>query len=252
MKTFILVLLFVFIRFNFANADEKAETPTSFTAVISQDPAFGFYPAIYGSIGLSKNTSFTFYGVFWTSPVTGDLRTNNIGMNLLTEFGAGVNFSLLDGSLNINPSFGIANGRYQSGADRPVLADNIVPSVALSYSSGDFVITGGSILWLASRKEGDVQYDLMDYYLNPSYNFSSYVNGGLYYDHLLFSTKTNDKTETVTSYMWIGPSLKLSTKSGASLSFIFGVDLVDYLNDEIIDKDKNIKDFYKLSASLPF
>jgi hypothetical protein len=157
----------------------------------------------------------------------------------------------LDGALNINPSIGIGNGNFQSGGGRPVVADDIVPTVNLTYTTGDLTIAAGSINWFSFRKESKVTpyYDLFDYYINPMYALSKYISVGLNYDHFRIKTDIEGKTETTTSYLWAGPAMRITVNSGASVFFTAGVDLVDYANDI---PGKILRDYYKLSLTVPF
>lgn len=240
-----------------AEEAKEPETPTSFVFSVAQDPAFGFYPSIWGSIGINDKTALTFYGVYWTSPTTGNnLSAQTIGLDLLTEFGVGVNFTMMDGALNINPSIGLANGRYQSGANRPVVGDNIVPNVTVSYASGNLSLTAGAIAWLAFRNEGPAKINMFDYNISPMYQLTKHFSAGLYADLLMFEYKNTDPTlddarGSYPYYMWLGPSMKFTIKN-VTTTFSFGADLVDYLNSHVATDDKKVKDFYKLSTSIAF
>ncbi len=257
MRYFLLCCLVAFSTLGLFAAEDagKAETPSSLTLSLSQDPAFGFYPSLSGSIGLNKTMALTFYGVFWTQDLMGG---NNGGLNLMTEFGAGLSFTMADGALVVNPNLGLANGNFQSGGGRPVIGDNIVPSLYVTYSRPSCTAAFATTYWKGLRREAKVTpyYDLLDYNLNLSYNLSNFISVGLFYDHLLTWETTvqngDDNTKGYTSYLWLGPSMKFTVKSGASMWFSFGADLVDYMKDEIKSDDKKLKDYYKLSASFPF
>ncbi len=243
-------IFFVAILFGIGLKAETPELPSSFTVTLAQDPAFGFYPAVYGSIGLSETTSLTCYGVFWTSPGTGNHSSvDKIGYDLLTEFGIGLNFSMMDGALNVNPSVGLANGIYQSGSERPVVGDNIVPQCAVTYATESIYLPMYIIYWKALRKEGLVTLDLIDWCVMPGLNVNKNLTVGLCLDHLLTTVNANDESLTTTSYLWLGPYLKLNIKN-ASVSFSAGLDLVDYTTISA-GKDQ-IKDFYKLTTSISF
>ena len=255
------VLIYTFIAalaiFSFGNLQAEDELPSTYTVSLSQDPAFGFYPSVNAAIPLSNTTALTFYGIFWTSAATASHSTSaDIGLNLMTEFGVGMNFTMMDGALNINPSIGFGNGLYQSGSARPVVADNIVPNVYASYVSGNFSLSFGGVAWMAMRKEGPVQIDMYDYNISPMVAVHKNIAVGLYLDHYLYTTKQTvkgkDESETATGYFWLGPCIKLNVAKSATVSFMAGLDLVDQFNDNLADDDKIIKDFYKLTTSISF
>jgi hypothetical protein len=174
----------------------------------------------------------------------------------LIEIGAGMHFTMLDGALVINPQLGISCGNYQSGGGRAVLGDNVVPALGVYYTKGNFTANANFTVWKHAREESDNQsyIDLMEYSTNPTLTISKVVSLGLYYDHM-FNRKIASKdgdgvrqgdSRTRTSYLWIGPSLKLTVKSGSTLWFSAGVDLSNSVNN--LD-DKKIKDFYKMILS---
>lgn len=252
-KRILLVASLLLISLSSALAEDDGAT---FSLTLAQDPAFGFYPTVAGSIPISDNSQFTFYGVYWTQDALGG---NLGGLNLLTEFGAGINFTLADGALNINPALGFAHGNYQSGGGRPVIADNIVPSIFVAYAAGNFSASLGAIYWKSFRNEAKVTplIDLIDYNFNVGIALSKYFTVGLFYDHLLYGTDNSNQTEDsetelVTSYFWVGPMCKINFKSNASVMFTFGPDLVDQFNDDIESDMKKIKDYYKLSTTISF
>lgn len=245
-------LFFLFFSLNM----QAEESNTTFSVTLGQDPAFGFYPSVAGSIGISDNSQFTFYGVFWTQDALAGYAG---GLNLLTEWGAGVNFTLLDGALNINPSLGLAHGNFQSGGGRPVIADNIVPSLYIIYTKDNFFLNISGIYWKSFRNEAKVTplIDLLDYSFQTGFSLGKYFSLGLYYDHLFYTEDNSNqissgKRETVTSYLWIGPIVGIQFKENASVMFSFGADLVEQFNDNIPSNAKKINDYYKLTTSFGF
>lgn len=214
-----------------------------------QDPAFGFYPVVNGGIGLNENVAFTFYGLFWTQDLLGG---NQGGLNLLTEFGVGVSWTLFDGILSLNPSIGLANGNYQSGGGRPIVGDNIVPQFYAVLSAGDFTFTPGFIYWRGLRREARITnfYDQFDYYATAEISLSKTFKAGIYFDHLIFKEMDGkDLENTYTYYFWLGPMAKISINN-STLWFALGVDLVDQFNDELTNDQKIIKDFYKMGFTI--
>jgi hypothetical protein len=258
MKKFYYLLLLCMFSLS-ANAKDEAPA-TSFGVSLGQDPIFGFYPSFNGSIAITDNMQFTAYGIFWTADALGG---NLGGLNLLTEFGGGLNFTLMDGALNINPQLGFAHGNYQSGGGAPVIADNIVPSLGIYFNKGDFSASLNGIIWKGLRKAGSntPYYDLMEYTFQPSYALSRFFSIGLYYDHLLCKAdyaKYNKmhvdqhKSETTTAYLWVGPSVKVSFGKGINVMFTAGADLTEYMNDQPAGYEEKVKEYYKMVLNIPF
>jgi hypothetical protein len=226
--------------------------PTTFTLTLSQDPVFGFYPNVSGSIPITGTYSFTFYGTFWTQELLGG---NLGGLNLYTEFGIGLGINLFDGALSIAPSIGISNGNLHSGGGRPVVGDGIVPSLAVNYTAGPFYFTGTSTNWLKLRNESNVtkHIDLYDYSLTAGCTISKRFAAGVYYEHLLQRMDNNcGSCNTTTGFQWVGPFVRITVTKGISVWFAGGIDLVEYRDDNIKSGDKKMHDFYKLSTSIPF
>ncbi len=256
MKKFYTICLVLAFFATFANliANDNSERQSSFSVSLSQDPQLGFYPAITGSIPIGEKTDLTFYGIFWTQDI---LAGNQGGLNLLTEFGFGVNFSLLDGALNINPSLGFCHGNYASGGGKAVIGDNIVPSLFIGYSENDFNLNFATYYYNYLRKESKKNplIHLFEYVFKTNYNFSKYLNAGIFYDHYLYANNysfidpNKDKIKFNTVYCAVGPEIKLSFKENASVAFAIGPDFADYFNKA---DNKKIKDYYKLSTFISF
>ncbi len=232
------------IAIHAADSTSTASVPTTLTLSINQDPAFGFYPIVSGSRSIGANTAFTFYGTFWTIDALGADK----GLDLYTEFGAGVNFTLAEGALNLNPQLGIVGGRFQSGGNRVVIGDGIVPSLYASYALGAFSVIAGGIYWAPLRREGLVQRGFVDYYIAPTVTFSDFVSAGVLYDHCRNATTESGRTTYDTLYHWLGPFVRFTVKNAASLQFAFGADFTDYSNAVA---RPIVRDFYKLSATIP-
>lgn len=249
----------------FAQKEIQKEYPQGFAITLQQDPAFGFYPGAFGSIGLSDNLSFTFYGIFFTQEALGIGFGGQpaAGGKLFTEFGVGLNYSMLDGCLNINPSIGIDGGNYASGGGRVVIGDCIVPEITFSYAKNDFKCSATLICWKGFRKEGNVTpyLDLLEYVIIPTYNVSNHFAVGLYYDHFFtrFDNSNNPTSYslkgTYSTYHWLGPLVKITLKSGTSLAFTAGVDFVEKDHNALEffgeKSNNNFRDYYKLSLLFP-
>lgn len=246
---YIYTILVVFFLITNVKAEETSTT--SFSLSIAQDPVFGFYPSFYGSFGLSDNMQFTLYGVLYTQDALG----YSDGTNLLTEIGCGLNFSMLEGALNINPQLGIGNGNYQSGGGRPVVADNIVPSIGVYYTKESFSAALNFIYWKGFRKEAKEQpyIDMMQILFQPSINISKNVAIGIYFDNLMLKAETDDdKGKLETYYFWLGPSFKFNFNKGVNVVFTGGIDLVDYFKTMPDGREEVLKDYYKMVLNLPF
>lgn len=245
------ILLFIFLNiffityFTYSNENEQS---SSFALCLSQDPAFGFYPSISGSLGLSQSLVFTFYGIFWTQDILGGKQG---GTNLFTEFGVGLGLYIFNKSLYINPSIGICGGNFQSGGGRAVIADAICPNLNISYSKNKFSLSFAFMLWKHIREVANITpyIDQYEFVLLPSYSFSNNFNLGIYYDYYFYYSYSDDLVKKVNGFMWLGPLVKFSLNNGLSLSFAFGLDFVDYLENI---NGKQLKEFYKMVATLPF
>lgn len=249
MKSIILVLALLTTSFYSFSQENNSDDPATYmTLSIAQDPAFGFYPFISGGIGINKDLTFTYYGIFWTQDA---LAGKEGGLGLYTEFGVGLNFSFADGKMYLNPSLGLANGKYQSGGARPIIGDAIVPAIFAGYKSGDIELNFAGITWLGFRKEMlvDKYRDQFEYSLNGWYAAHKYFDFGLYLDHFLYSEDDKNTVISNTGYFWVGPSFRFKTKSGAAFWFTFGPDFVEHLNS--IENAK-INDYYKIVFSYTF
>jgi hypothetical protein len=136
-----------------ARAAEEPTRDNSYSVLLNQDSFFGFYPSFNGLLEINDGLDFSFYGILWTKPAFG-LGQGNSGDDLWTEFGAGVNFRLMEGKLLVKPQLGITNGSLLSGGDinpDPAtpdpddtkvtgsnFADGIVPSLTVNYASEKF------------------------------------------------------------------------------------------------------------------
>lgn len=229
---------------------EKETNENSTTIILSlvQDPSFGFYPSVNGSIPLNNKTDLTFYGIFWTQDA---LAGKQGGIGLLTEFGLGVNFKLANGSFFVNPNIGLGNGKFQSGGSRHIIGDNLVFSLFTGYYFDNLEFALNGIYWKGFRKEEMISpyIDQIEYNFSSWYKTNNWFLIGLYIDHFLIIEDDKQTKDTYTGYFWIGPAFKFTAKSGASMWFTFGPDLVQYINSK---NNPTVQDYYKLVASFPF
>ena len=210
-------------------AEASAEpAPRRFAASIglNQDAFFGFYPTAAGSYQLTRRLSFAFYGILWTTP---SFSYNAGGGGLWTEFGAGVELSLLDEALAIRPQLGVLNGTLLSGSDKPLAAEGVVPNLTVHfanrYAEGEFY--GG--YYLAVR--GARQNDFIHYWANAGLRplgftrsaWPDLITVGAHWEHLrLQRTVGGDPTDI---YKWIGGFAQFALPAQFALRFTAGGDL---------------------------
>lgn len=244
-------------------ADADSSLPSSLTFSAGQDPYFGFYPSVSGSFGLTETSAFTFYGTFWTQSFMGrSLQLPADGFNLMTEFGIGLNFIMMDGKLSLTPQLGITSGNFQSGGGKVVFGDAIVPNLQATYTDGAVTVPLFICYWKGLRKERssaptppgpDPYIDQIMYNVNPMYALNQRISVGVHYEHYFIGKKSGESPIVVgTNYLWTGPAVKFTVKSGASLWFTAGIDWVEYTRPNASEEEKIMKDFYKMLVTLPF
>jgi hypothetical protein len=226
-----------------ANAQDAIPTGNpgnfSFQVGLNQDVFFGFYPTLAGSYSLNPSTDFTFYGILWTTPSFSHAAPSGFG--LWTEFGAGLNFNLLDNQLSVNPQIGFTHGSLLSSAlqGRPVVGDGIVPNLTANLNTasleGEFY--GG--YYAALRNIGEVQLDYLHYWLNAGVKIGPVLSVGAHYEQLRNTKVTGGEASNV--YQWIGPYAQIALPNGHSIRFSGGPDVV---------KSNETADFYKLTLKL--
>ncbi|MCB0642323.1 MAG: hypothetical protein KDC44_11820, partial [Phaeodactylibacter sp.] len=141
-----------------------AKNPGTFLVQIKQDNALGFYPGVFGSLGINPDLDFTFYAVFWTNPTFG---TASAGTNLWTETGIGLGLPALDGSLYFNPSLGFTHGNLQSGNAQGVIGEGVAPSLLILYLEDRFEAEGFFIYYKNLRSDNPNPVDYIIYWLYP-------------------------------------------------------------------------------------
>ncbi len=221
-----------------------AEPDTSFSALLSQDNFFGFYPSFNGLIGVNDSVDFSFYGIMWTTDAFGTAD----GSDLWTEFGAGVSISAMDGKLAIKPQLGFTNGILLSTADTNDsggvggnVFDGIVPSLTVNYAGERFEAEWYSGYYAAATNRGDPgTLDFLHLWVNGGYRFSPYVSAGLHYEWL--ENTVNEGGDGSTVYQWFGPYVQFSMPQGFFARFSAGADI----------EDDSAGDFYKLTIGMTF
>lgn len=219
---------------------EPEDSRYSFSVGLHQDVFFGFYPTLAGSYALDNNLDLSFYGIIWTHP---GFSAGSHGIGLWTEFGAGLNFNLMEDQLSINPQIGITNGSLLSSylTERPVMGDGIVPNLTAGLDTelfeGEFY--GG--YYLALRKIGPVTTDYLHYWINGGVKLGKVFSAGAHYEHLVQTRLTEGEGGDV--YQWIGPYVQFALPNSCALRFSGGPDVV---------ASEDARDFYKLSFSMNF
>lgn len=119
--------------------EKKDDSPAySATFTINSDSFFGLTPIAALAVPLSDNVALTGYAIFW-SGIGNNAVGPTGGFGHWTEFGGGVNFTLLDGALNINPQLGILNGTLLSrGGGQAAFNEGIVPNLTVFFEKNKF------------------------------------------------------------------------------------------------------------------
>lgn len=116
-------------------AQEKKDSKLPYTATltVNSDSFFGLTPMAQVGIPLNDKVSITGYTILWSGIRNGG--AGNFGH--WAEFGGGLNFSLMEGALNINPQIGILNGNLLSrgnfGNGNPVFNEGVVPNLTIFF-----------------------------------------------------------------------------------------------------------------------
>jgi ABC-type dipeptide/oligopeptide/nickel transport system permease subunit len=123
---FLFFFLLVISNKTYSQDHSNQNPPATFSLMINQDNAFGFYPQVVGSFPINNKLSFSFYSIFWSNASFG---TPDFGTDLWTEMGIGLSFSALNGKMIMNPSIGFTHGKLLSGGDQGVPFDGIAPNI---------------------------------------------------------------------------------------------------------------------------
>lgn len=236
-----LLLLTPFLLFAQTEDNSGAEkAPSSFSLAINQDNAFGFYPAIYGSFGLNKNTSLTFYSIFWTNPQYG---TAEAGTDLWTEMGIGLGFSLWDDQILLQPSIGFTHGRLLSGQPEGVAGDGIVPSLVAFYFGQRLELEAFFSYYRSMRRDQVSFTDYVLYWAYPGVIINEHISLGLHFESFDLTSAGFD-IEPGPLYTWFGAYVKFTVKGKYALRFSTG--------SNSANESTYSDDFYKITALIPF
>jgi hypothetical protein len=225
------------------DTDSTKIRASTFGITLIQENAFGFYPVIYGSIGLSSNLDLTFYGAFWTNPSFGFPQTT-YSSDLWLENSYGIGFNAFNG-VYINPSLGFTHGKFLSGGDESVAFEGIVPSLSLYINPGKMDTEVYFSIYKNLRDEvtdpvNRSTAEVIFYWLTPGFWASNKVSLGIHYEGVFLKFGEGDFDS---AYHWLGPYIKLRALGKYDFRFMAGPNLKDgiYANE-----------FYKLSANIPF
>jgi len=244
MKNLYFLLLFLLIC-NFTYAQESSDDEprkSIFGISLTQENAFGFYPVVYGSFGLSEALDFTFYGAMWTNPSFGQPVTT-YSSDLWLENGFGIGFNA-GNNMYINPSLGFTHGKFLSGGEESVMFEGLVPSLAIYLYPGNFDAEIYFSLYQHLRNEvtdpvNRATADFLFYWFTPGFWVSDKFSLGVHFEGLFL--KFGD-FEYESSYQWLGPYIKFRVKDKYDFRFAAGPNLKEGIY---------AKEFYKLSANIP-
>lgn len=239
MKTFpVLVLMICTFTANLWAQKESDQPASTFSIAINQDNAFGFYPSVNGSFGLSETLSLTYYSIFWTNPSFGSIGS---GTDLWLEVGAGVSFPLLEDRLIINPSIGTTHGRLLSDAPKAQSFEGLVPSILGLYLDDQFEVEVFTAYYKALRNEGNGSGDYLLYWILPGVVLTKNISLGLHYEGFV-NTRVSEG-ETNVFYQWLGAYFKFTVNDKYTFRFSAGKNTADFptYSDQ----------FYKLNVLIP-
>lgn len=236
------ILLFPLSAFAQEATDTTSRPPT-FGITLTMENAFGFYPVIYGTQGLSPSLDLTYYGALWTNPSFGFPQTT-FSSDLWLENSFGIGFNALNGNAYINPAIGFTHGKFLSGGDESVAFEGIVPSLSLYFYPGRMDTEVYLSLYRHLRDEVTDPVNrstagMIFYWITPGIWISDAVSIGVHHEglYLKFGEGSFDS-----SYQWIGPYIKLRTAGRYDFRFMAGPNLKEGVY---------AKEFYKLTTNIP-
>lgn len=225
------ILFFIINVHSVAQSDSTASDDT-FTFGITHDAAFGFYPAVFGNLGIKKNYSFTYYGTFWTNHA---YAANDQSHWL--ETGVGLGFA--KGNWYVNPQLGITSGVLLSGASEGKIAEGIVPSVLLLNTTDNIELEYYGCIYKYTKKRSELASDFLLTWLYAGRRITPKLSGGLHAETFYQLTAPN-----ATSYGVVGGYLKLIAADKYSFRFSAGGNLMN--------NGSYAKQFYRLGVLMPF
>lgn len=227
----------------FSQEGEDKIRPSTFGITLTQENAFGFYPVIYGSLGLSSSLDLTFYSAMWTNPSFG-LPQTTFSSDLWLENSFGIGFDILNGDAYVNPSLGFTHGKFLSGSDESVAFEGIVPSLSLYLYPGGmdteiFISFYQNLRDEVTDPVNRSTADMIFYWMTPGYWLSDRVSIGFHYEGLYLRFGDGNYES---SYQWLGPFIKLRAHGKYDFRFMAGPNLKDGIYS---------KEFYKITTNIP-
>jgi hypothetical protein len=236
--------------------DEGDDGGVAFSVALNQDNFFGFYPLVAGSAPINKTLDWTVYGIFWTTPSFG----TGGGSGLWTEVGGGVNVTLLDGKLALNPQIGFLNGRLLSNGDFPMMFEGFVPNLTanLDTERAEGQLYAGFYTALRKGQTANVtsdglvavgvQNNFTHWWINGGAKLTPRASAGLHYEVLDFRPSGSGAAAVSSTglYKWLGPYAQANLSDKFSARFTFGANVLDRPPTDGNDT------FYKLTATYSF
>lgn len=246
MKNPVFTLIFSLLLFFSLQAQPNSSTDSTsstFGITLIQENAFGFYPVVYGTIGLSPDLDLTFYGAMWTNPSFGFPQTT-FSSDMWLENSFGLGFHAMDGIIYINPSIGFTHGKFLSGGNESVAFEGIVPSLSLYMNQGFFESEVYISIYTHLRDEvtdpiNRTTAGMLFYWFTPGFWVSHSISLGMHYEGLFLKFGEGPLDS---SYQWLGPYIKIRTKGKYDFRFMAGPNL---------KKGVYADEFYKLTVNIP-
>lgn len=244
MKNLIILCTFVLVSLQ-TDAQEISNDirPSTFGITLNMENAFGFYPVMYGSLGLSSTLDLTFYGVMWTNPSFG-LPQTTFSSDLWIENGFGLGFNMFNGNAYVSPSLGFTHGKFLSGGDESVAFEGIAPNLSLYFYPGrmDTEVYFSFYQHFRDKVTDPVNRstaDVIFYWVTPGYWVSKNVSVGIHYEGVFLKFGEGDFES---AYHWLGPYIKFRTKGKYDFRFMAGRNLKEGVYAQ---------EFYKLTTNIP-
>ncbi len=218
----------------------------------NQDIFFGNYTTLFAGVAINELVDFTFYSILWhtdlfASRVAGGAAPTP-GIGLWTEFGAGLNFKAMDGSLNINPQIGVLSGSLLSSGmtDTARVFDGVVPNLTINYDDLFLEYEFYMGYYVATRGQRENNSDFLHWWTNAgvkpwgdSNDWKSVISTGLHYENL----RLTGPGDAANLYAWLGPYVGFTLPNGLGARFTAGWD---------VDRKVYGENFYKVNLTYDF
>jgi len=216
----------------------------------NHDVFFGNYTTLFAGYAINERVDVTFYSILWHTDFFSQFGLGNgsqiPGTGLWTEFGAGLNFKLMDGALNVNPQFGILNGALLSGFGDPKVFDGVVPNLTVSYD--ETFVESEFYMGYYVGVRGVTQNDYLHWWYNfgvkpwgDCNDWKSILSTGIHYEML---RQTEGGNAPINLYSWIGPYFQVALPNGLGMRYSAGWNV-----DDNVGLGRN---FYKVNLTYDF